>query len=495
MLTDHNKTTMPHHFVKYPSCNDFAYLDFTSDKFPNPVVKVLLYWEAQKFASYLTTRDIWLLRQVSRLFHKWALSADNALLILWRYAWDVGLRSFSLATIFHKSWMEKLMTGKSWLSILHYAYNVLEKYSHLVPPRSLTPVGPPSKVSGHVEWYFAYNQEIEKCNKRLLFLRHRAGFDRYDSEMQQPKHNLKLCTLMTRNPESRLPCAESVFALFESLLGSEWSTQAVLTRETVSVSQFDAVRDCLPYASEPDVHLLSWIVRACLYHPQVRNEILGGYNTEGAPFETILRIKMSLERLMELVCDAMEKRSSGLIEYDWEAEAVQEDTLLDLTQPLIRGILALPPQDFWRNLFSQDPLPELTEELESYYTELAELYKPKQKRAKGLDQKLPWFGVSGSVVKGATIAHQLYQLDLMSQVALESEVLIPFKETPTTPCEHFVKVQVNALDGPADHPGDVCTLYVGPRGAVMFTCNHAMLTSSTVDAGWSRWLDFLSNEL
>eukprot|EP01053_Blabericola_migrator_P005198 Blabericola_migrator_1__5197@NODE_267_length_10594_cov_56_602451_g223_i0_p1_GENE_NODE_267_length_10594_cov_56_602451_g223_i0NODE_267_length_10594_cov_56_602451_g223_i0_p1_ORF_typecomplete_len522_score30_33_NODE_267_length_10594_cov_56_602451_g223_i0681633 len=473
-------------------------LDPATADFQSPIVQVLLCWEARRFAAYCTIDDFWVLRQVSRVFRDWALSWEIQLSVLLPYIWDPPIAFSEGASRLQGLWKERIIAARSWLAFVRQGVQLLRKCASLLSLGSLRPVGPPWEDTGLVEWHFQYDQDIEGCNKRLLFLCHFPGPDRYYTDTLWPKHNLKLATLIARNPNSRLPSAESVSALIEGLLGSNWSTQAVLTREIVPAGQFDAVRDCLPYASEPELHIISWICRACLCHPQLREELFSSGSSRLSPFEVIVRIKTSMERLMELLeaCEIRDEEECSIDGSDYNYsddtrsvcstdETHLGDTVLIMTQPFARGVLALPPSEFWSGCLSPTPLPELTEELEAQYTRLAESYIKKKRPIKVISE-VPWFGVSNLVIKGATIAHQLHQLDLMGQTAMKHDILAPFERVAPSVSHHYLRVQVSALrDTPADHPGDVCTLYIGPKGALMFTCNHKMLAEKMTMLGWS----------
>eukprot|EP01053_Blabericola_migrator_P005202 Blabericola_migrator_1__5201@NODE_267_length_10594_cov_56_602451_g223_i0_p3_GENE_NODE_267_length_10594_cov_56_602451_g223_i0NODE_267_length_10594_cov_56_602451_g223_i0_p3_ORF_typecomplete_len497_score44_30_NODE_267_length_10594_cov_56_602451_g223_i017623252 len=480
-------------------CQVLVYgLDPASEKFSSPPLQILLCCEARRFASYCSLEDLWLLRQVSRVFWRWAMSMENQTSVLLRYIEDGCRRGFSksdhMVGALQRRWADKVVTGNSWMANVRFGYKLLDQYMPRLSKPSLLPVGPPWEETRMLEWFFVQDDLLERCIEKLLFLCHFSGPGRYFNEKRPPDHDVKLATLLSRNPKSRLPYAESLAALVEGLLGSDWSSRAVLTREIVPVGQFDAVRDCLPYASEPELHITTWVFRSCICHPRIRKEFLA-YGHKETPYQFLLRLKVSMERLLELIdiCELEEEYisdSSGFYNSSDSRlchNAIDlEDEILIATQPYIRGVLALAPDVFWTECLTRVPLPELTPTVEAQYIQLAESYMRK-KHSIRVVHNLPWFNVSNLVVKGATIAHQLYHLDGMIQVAMKKEILAPFETiAPSIPRKHFIKVQVSALKAPADHPGDVCTLYVGPKGALMFTCNHAMLEQKMTELGWSN---------
>eukprot|EP01055_Gregarina_sp_Pseudo9_P005622 Gregarina_sp_Pseudo_9__5621@NODE_776_length_2230_cov_30_548608_g731_i0_p1_GENE_NODE_776_length_2230_cov_30_548608_g731_i0NODE_776_length_2230_cov_30_548608_g731_i0_p1_ORF_typecomplete_len555_score128_92Fboxlike/PF12937_7/0_13Fboxlike/PF12937_7/4_8e03Fbox/PF00646_33/0_38Fbox/PF00646_33/8_4e03_NODE_776_length_2230_cov_30_548608_g731_i0331697 len=482
--------------------------------FPSAVLQLLLSSETRRFASYLTAYDLWHMRQVSRQFRRWSLSIENETRSLVRgMCWPTSCKEDVVAL--DESMMFQYITNQvSWAGLM-------------VLYRGLTGLARRRRATTTIalgnEWSFVTDKTLSCWNNRLKFMYHHPGPERYYSDSWCPSHDLKNLLFLKRDPRSKLSAAEAIDSLTNSILDPSW-TDVVVKREVVAASLLDPFpmfRQCVPYAAEPEIHIVVYLVRAALCWEPLRTRVFD-VNSDLPPGRAIALFKSLAQRLTNGMED---EEDFDCLPEDEDDEWCLPRILAEL-RPFAHGVLALEPAAFWRNVMQ--PLPPLTDDLKRKYSLLAEAYL---RRKHFQVTQVPWFDVPNLVMKGATINHQLYLLESAGDYMRRHELLAPFSPLPrslrtgpvqspyqdlvlhpslrrpllthtadTEPAEEpdseselgedgcpnqvYVRVSFSRRNSQQDHHmGDICGLYVGPHGAYLCSCNDAAITARLAQVG------------
>eukprot|EP01054_Gregarina_sp_Poly1_P002620 Gregarina_sp_Poly_1__2619@NODE_1712_length_3489_cov_317_420514_g1121_i0_p1_GENE_NODE_1712_length_3489_cov_317_420514_g1121_i0NODE_1712_length_3489_cov_317_420514_g1121_i0_p1_ORF_typecomplete_len511_score55_10_NODE_1712_length_3489_cov_317_420514_g1121_i017453277 len=477
------------------------------DIFPSAIVHLLLRLEGRRFASYLDDTIRWKLREVSRLFRKWALSPENEQASMLRMMEYPDFNKENLVGLPESQVEECVTRQSSWTGMLVLYRNLTSK----VVRQKETPF----ELKG-TRWSIVHDPILDMWNNRLKLFFHAPGPERYYNDSWVPRHNMKRVLVLRRHDSA---CA-GIDTLRSGLLES---VSPLLTIATSAVcfdpaDPFPAFRQCIPYAPEPELHLAIWLIRCMLSHPPLREAAFGVVGGS-SPSRIITQIKYLAAKLVNIMED--DETEDLLDDEDDDSEPFPH-MLRDLQQ-YVQGVLALEPANFWRDI--EKPLPTLSDKIKDRYIKLARAYIERKNYPV---LKLPWFGVDNLVVKGATITHQLYILDQMGEHLRRLDLLSPFS-TCGMMCDHsalclpyeglrlpeyvrrdtvlscrgsweefdaesrqhsqrhfYKRILYTHNLSPQDagrHPGDVCVLYVGPRGAVLCSCNDETMNQRLLEMG------------